>query len=185
MATTRLYTIEDVARLPDDGHRYDLIRGELHRMSPAGPRHGRLANRLARAIDTFVADHNLGEGFIAEPGFILARDPDILVAPDYAFVRWERLPADDELIRFTELAPDLVLEVVSPSDRDDPIAAKIAAYLDAGVRLVLVLDPEERTVATHAPGLPPRMLTVEDELDGGDVLPGFRVALADIFRPRR
>lgn len=185
MATMPLFTIEDVERLPDDGQRYDLIRGVLHRMSPADLRHSLLANRLARAIDNFVADHDLGEGFIAGPGFILARNPDILVAPDDAFVRWNRLPPGDELTRVTELAPDLVLEVGSPSDRDDPIAAKIAAYLDAGVRLVLVLNPEEQTVATYAPGAPPRVLTVEDELDGGDVLPGFRTSVTDLFRPRR
>jgi Uma2 family endonuclease len=171
--------------LPDDGHRYDLIRGELHRMSPTGPRHGRLANRLARAIDNFVVEHDLGEGFIAEPGFILARDPDVLVSPDYAFVSWERLPPDDELIRFSAFAPDLVVEVMSPSDRPDPVDAKVAEYVRAGVRLVLVFDPDARTVSAHGPDIESRTYTEADVLEGGSVLPGFRLHIAELFKTRR
>ena len=171
-------------QLPDDGHRYDLIRGELQRTSPTGPRHARLANRLARAIDNFVAEHDLGDGFIAEQGFILSRDPDSLVSPDYAFVSWARLPADGELIRCAPLAPDLVLEVLSPSDRPDPVDDKIAEYLRAGVRLVLVFDPDAGTVTACTPSAAPRVYSAADTLSGGDVLPGFQVRIAELFKPR-
>ena len=181
MVTTRPITAEDVARLPDDGYRYDLIRGRVIRMAPAGGEHGGVAYEFGRLIGNHVVPRKLGKLFAAETGFLLAREPDTVLAPDVALVRAERLPRRDELIGFPPVAPDLVVEVVSPSDREDDLAAKVAAYLEAGVRLVLVARPRPRTITMHSAGQSPVVLGEHDKIDGGGVLPGFRVQVGDIF----
>jgi Uma2 family endonuclease len=182
MATTELMTIDDLADLSSTPGRFDLIRGELIRMSPAGARHGRIAMRIASSILTHVDDSNLGDVYAAETGFILGRDPDILLAPDVAYVRADRLPSDDEQDRFLELAPDLVVEVASPSDRLSDITDKVMEYLDAGVGLVWVVEPRRKIVNAYTPDRTSKIFTVEDELDGGDVLPRFKLPVSDIFR---
>lgn len=182
MATTKLMTAEDLWQLDDEPGRFDLIRGELIRMSPAGFRHGKLSALMTRRIADFVYTHRLGDVVGAETGFVLARDPDVVLAPDAAFVRSERLPSEDEQEGFLELAPDLVVEVVSPSDRSRDVHAKVRAYLDAGVMLVWVVDPGSQDVTVYTPDRTARVFVTGDELDGGDVLPGFRLPVADIFK---
>lgn len=182
MATTKLMTIEDLAELEDTPGRYDLIRGELISMSPAGFRHGVIGMRIARAIANFSYENSLGEVPLSETGFLLARDPDVLLAPDVAFIRTYKLPSEDQQLGFLEVAPDLVVEVVSPHDRMQVASAKIMEYLSAGVSMVWVVEPSRKLVTVHTPDLKAQTLTVEGELDGGDVLPGFRLKVADIFR---
>jgi Uma2 family endonuclease len=181
MATTRLMTAEDLWQLDDDEYRYDLLRGELIRMSSATYRHGKLGMRIARKIADFADEHDLGEIPSSETGFILARDPDVVLAPDVAFVRKEQLPPDEEQDRFLELAPDLVVEVVSPSDRWTEINDKVMEYLRHGVALVWIVDPRLQQVTVYAPDRGPRVVTIEDQLDGGEVLPEFRLSVAEIF----
>ncbi len=182
MATTRLMTIEDLDDLGDEPGRYDLIRGELIRMSPAGYDHGIIVMRIARKIADFADLHALGDVSAAETGFILARDPDVLLAPDVALVQPDRLPPEAERSGYLELAPDLVVEVVSPSDRLRDVSDKVMEYLECGVSLVWVVEPGRKLVTTYNPDRTSKILTVDDELDGGDVLPGFRLPVADIFR---
>jgi len=182
MTTTRLYTVEDIAALPDDAHRYDLIRGELVCMPPAGYEHGSVAMSIGARIWNFVREHGLGTVFAAETGFILRRDPDSLLAPDVAFVRAGRLDHERDRQGFARIAPDLAVEVISPSERAGKIRDKVEEYLATGVRLLWLLNSRRRTVTVHAPGRAPRILTEQDELDGEDVLPGFRLRVADIFR---
>lgn len=182
MATTRLMTVEDLANLDDTPGRYDLIRGELIRMSPAGFRHGVLGMRIARKIADFVDEHALGEVPLSETGFILARNPDVMLAPDVAFVRSDRLPPIDEQTGFLELAPDLVVEVVSPSDLSRNVHAKVMEYLRCGVQLVWVVEPESCDVTVYLPDRTSRILTGDDVLEGGTVLPGFQLPLSDVFR---
>jgi Uma2 family endonuclease len=182
MATTRLMTIEDLVALGDEPGRNDLIRGELIRMSPAGARHGEIALNIGAYLWAYVREHELGKTYGAETGFILARNPDVLLAPDVAFVRAERLQADEEQSGFLELAPDLVVEIVSPSDRSNDVSDKVMEYLQAGVGLVWVVEPRRKLVNVYLPDHTSRILSGEDELDGGDVLPGFRLALSEIFR---
>jgi len=112
---------------------------------------------------------------------VLRRDPDTVRAPDVAFVRTDRVPPPDERRKFAELAPDLVAEVTSPSDRVGEVNSKVAQWLDAGVRLVWVVDPESRIVVAHQPGGVAHLLRGDDVLDGGDVLPGFSLPLRDLF----
>jgi len=181
MPTTQLLTVEDLWALGDDGHRYDLIRGDLHRMALAGGEHGQIGVMISSALLTHVRPRRLGAVFGADTGFILARSPDTLLAPDVAFVHADRLPPRDQRIGYLELAPDLAVEVISPSERPADVAQKVAIYLAAGVQMVLVVEPRQRTITVHAQGQASRVLQEGDELDGGDVLPGFRVPAAEVF----
>jgi len=179
--TTRLVTADDLFAMPDDDHRYDLVRGRLYRMSPAGGEHGEIELELGAEVRNHVKARGLGKTYGAETGFILTRDPDTVLAPDVAFVRADRLPPREERIGFMPVVPDLVVEVVSPSNSEPDMADKVKDYLDAGVSLVVVVRPRPRTITLHAPGLPARVLGEGDVLDFGDVLPGLRLAVTDIF----
>ena len=182
MTALRLMTAEELERMPDDGYRYDLVRGKLIRMAPAARRSGRIESRVGRHLGNFVEPRGLGEVYGAETGFILARNPDIVRAPDVAFVRAERLTPDVDEDHFLPFAPDLAVEVVSPSDRARDVRDKVRDYLDAGVPLVWVLHPRQRTFTVSTPGGVTSVLREGDELDGGDILPGFRLPVVEIFR---
>jgi Uma2 family endonuclease len=179
--TTKLMTAEELAQLPVDGRHYELVRGAVVEVTPAGGRQGENAGQIAGHLWVFVQSHGLGRIYVAETGYVLARNPDIVRAPDVSFVRADRLPPEQEREGFLELAPDLVVEVVSPNDRMRDVADKVLEYLDAGVRLVWVVEPRRRTVTVWTPDRRARILTEPDELDGGDVLPGFRLPLVEIF----
>jgi Uma2 family endonuclease len=172
-------TAEELFELQDDGLRHELVEGELRTMAPAGFDHGRVALRIGARILAHVEEQLLGEVLAAETGFVLARDPDTVRAPDVAFVASERAPLGTR--GFAELAPDLVVEVVSPSDRASEVASKAAMWIDAGVRLVWVVDPQARLAAVHHPGGLVTVLREDGVLDGEDVLPGFRLPLTTVF----
>lgn len=181
MATTKLMTAEDLWLMEDDGWWHELIRGELIQMPPASHQHSKLAIRIGRKLGNYVEEHQLGDVTGADGGYILSRNPDVVVAPDAAFVRADRLPPQDDMPTYPELAPDLAVEVVSPSDRMNDVSDKVMLYLDAGTRLVWVVQPRFKTVTVHYPDRSAKTFTVEDELDGGDVLPGFTLAVVDLF----
>lgn len=176
-------TAEQLFDLPDDGLRHELVRGELRTMTPAGYRHGRVSLEVAYHIRVFVGQHGLGQVLTNDPGFIVERGPDTVRAPDVAFVSTERVPPPDADDGFVEMAPDLVVEVVSPHDRASEVTEKALDWLEGGVRLVWVVDPKTRSAAVHRPGGEDSLLIGEAELDGEDVLPGFRLRLADLFDP--
>jgi Uma2 family endonuclease len=178
MATTKLWTVEEVERLPDDNFRYALVKGVLYRMPPTMPRHGRITNTAGRLIGNFVADHGLGVVY-DQSGFIFERDPDTLLSPDLAFVQRARVPADEDA--YPMLAPDLVVEVASPSQTGPSIEEKTAIYLTAGVRLVWAVDPARRMVRVRRPDGTDRLLREGDLLDGEDVLPGLRLPVSQLF----
>lgn len=180
MAMTKLMTAEELERMEDDGYRYDLIDGELIRMSPAGRRQGKVEVTFTVHLWNFVNQGNLGEVYGAETGFILARNPDVVLGPDVSFVRSDRLPPD-ELEGFLPLAPDLAVEVISPSDRRGQIERKVAKYVDAGVPVLVLVYPRRRTIVVYRPGRPPQTLHEGESFDGGDLLPGFRLPVAEIF----
>ena len=142
----RLVTAEELAQLPDDALRYDLLYGRLVTMAPAGGRHGELAMDIGARVWNHVRRHHTGRVFGAETGFRLARDPDVVLGPDVAFVRADRLPPPDQRERFLELAPDLAVEIVSPTDRPADVRAKVQAYLRHGVQLLWVVAPGRQQV---------------------------------------
>jgi Uma2 family endonuclease len=173
-------TAEELSELPDDGMRHELVEGTLQTMAPAGERHGWVALAIGAKVFDHVERAGLGRAYAAETGFVLGRSPDTLRAPDVAFVASGRLPSTPST-GFPELAPDLVVEVVSPSDRASDVAGKAAMWLDAGVRLVWVVDPQARLAAVHHPGGLVTVLRADGVLDGEDVLPGFRLPLSSLF----
>jgi Uma2 family endonuclease len=182
MTTSRtIYTAEDLMRLSSEGKRCELVKGELVEMAPTGGRHGRVSSRIDRRLGNFVEQHGLGEVFAAETGFRLARNPDTVRAPDVAFVARERLPSPDLPTGYPELAPDLVVEVLSPSDTAVQVQAKVEDWLRAGVRLAWVVYPDTRSVVVYRSLSEVVVLGEEDNLQGDPVLPGFSCPVADIF----
>jgi len=177
-------TVEDLASLEGDGYRYDLLEGNLIRVSPAGFRHGRLAAEIARRLGNFLTQHpHLGVVVGAETGFRLSRNPDTVLGPDAAVVSRGRLPAAEAQMGFLELAPDLAVEIVSPTDRWTTVSGKVDAYLAAGVRVVWVIEPGPRAVRVYsAEGAEQRLQADRgDMLRAEAVLPGFSLALAELF----
>ena len=159
--------------------RCELVRGELIMMSPAGSRHGSVVARLTGRMVGFVDEDRLGAVFGAETGFRIQHDPDSVRAPDVAFVRASRLPADLPE-GFFPGPPDLAVEVVSPSDRASEVLAKVQDWLEAGSAAVWVVDPETRRVSVYRAG-EMAVLKETDVLSGGDLLPGFSLPVARIF----
>lgn len=180
-AQTQLMTAAELLQLPDDGCRYELVRGELRQMIPAGHKHGRFAMNLATPLDTYVRDHNLGSVYAAETGFLIASNPDTVRAPDVAFIQRERVEAVGDTEGFWPGAPDLAAEVVSPNDLAAEVEEKVAEWLAAGARLVLVLYPRQRTVKVYRSITNLRVLTDADTLDGGEVVPGWTLPVRTLF----
>lgn len=174
-------TATDLLRLPDDGNRYELVEGELRMMTPASPRHGRIAMRIGSLIEQHARKHNLGVAYAAETGFKLRENPDTVRAADVAFLARRRLPAEGEPEGFWAIAPDLVVEVVSASDTASGVQSKVADWLRAGCRLVWVVYPDTQSVTEYRSLAEVRVLTADQELQGGDVLPGFTCGVAEIF----
>jgi len=175
-----LMTAEELLHLSISDKRTELVRGVLVVSEPPGYRHGRVAMELGRRIANHVVEGDLGEAFAAETGFTLARGPDTVRAPDVAFIRRERLP-DPEPKGFPDLAPDLVVEVLSPGDRAGKVLAKVGDWLSAGAPLVWVVDPERRVARVYRQDGTETLLSASDSLDGEDVLPGFSCALRDVL----
>jgi Uma2 family endonuclease len=175
----------DVERFPDDGYRYEIWHGELLRMAPAGGRHGECEANLVAALRQQT--RALGRVYTGDTGFLLREDPDELVSPDVAFVRHERLPPLPERISYLRVVPDLVIEIRSPNDAEPEVRAKLSLYLEVGVALVWIVDPQRQTVEevrASSGGLSDSRLMradAADVLESGELLPGFRVSLADIF----
>lgn len=177
----KLMTADELWLRPDDGMRHELIKGELTSMAPAGSQHGFLAMRIALSLGAFVESHDLGAIFAAETGFKIKSNPDTVRAPDVAFVAKERFEAIGPTPKFWPGAPDLAVEVLSPGDAYSEVQDKAVAWLDAGTRLVIVADPRRRVVTVYRSLNEIRVLTEHDELDGGDVVPGWRVPVARWF----
>ena len=180
----RLHTAQDLIRLDAKGLRYELIEGEFQEMAPSGPTHGNATSRLSHYVGDHVYRSDLGETFAAETGFLISRNPDTVLAPDLAFILEDRLPAEFPA-GYCTIVPDLVVETRSPGDSDLFVLEKTARWLDAGVRLVWNVDPTSRTVSVHSAGQTAQSLGATDVLDGGDVLPGFRLPVSNIFRAAR
>lgn len=180
-ASKAIMTAEELFKMPDDNYRYELIKGELIKMSPAGARHGKLAMNLGVLLSNYVKPRRLGMVCAAETGFILARNPDTVRAPDAAFISQAHIPLEGEPTGFWPFAPDLAVEVISPDDRYEEIQEKIAVYFSAGTRLVWIVDPENHTVAVYNSLAEARIFTETDPLEGGDVIPGFSCSVTEIF----
>jgi len=178
---TRLVTADELIAMPDDGFRYELVKGELIRMSPTGHEHGVVAMNIAGPLHQHVKSNNLGVVYAAETGFIVGQNPDTVRAPDVAFVQIERINQAGNVKSYWIGAPDLAVEVVSPGDTVGKVEGKVTEWLEAGTLMVWVASPRLRTVTVYRSLTEIIMLTEKDTLDGGDVVPGFRIAVCDIF----
>jgi Uma2 family endonuclease len=175
-----LLTAEELFRLSTTGRRYELVKGELFEMPPAGGRHGNVVIQIGGMLNAYVRANQLGAVFAAETGFILRRNPDTVRAPDASFVSKERLPAGELPIGFMEMAPDLAVEVVSPSDTAREVREKVEDWLRAGTRLVWTI-PATRSVIVYRSLDDFQELSERDDLDGSQVVPGFTCHIRDLF----
>lgn len=179
--TDALMTASQLAMLPDDGMMYELVQGRLVQMPPSSFLSSAVAVAIAVLLDGFVRPRRLGVVGGADGGVRLATNPDTVRAPDVSFVRRERLPGGRLVPGYFEGAPDLAVEVLSPSDRWPKVLTKVEEYLAAGVRLVWVIDPETRTAFVFRPGRSHVAVPEDGMLDGDDVLPGFTLSLARLW----
>lgn len=187
MSVGQAVTAEQLWEMPEKpGVRYELVDGEVVEVPGTGGLHSLIAGSLYRMIHGHATENDLGVAFHDNTSYLLRRSPDLVRIPDVSFASWERIPVGGVPEGYLPFAPDLAVEIVSPNDRADDVHDKVREYLDAGIRMVLVLWPKHRSVSVHEPGLVACELGPEDELDGGDVLPGFRVRVGDLFDvPRR
>lgn len=172
-------TANDLLAMPDDGMRRELIRGELIEMPPASDDHGFVGAEISWQLGTFIRQHQLGRGRMAETGFQLALDT--VLAPDYAFISYDRMPTRPQSRGYAHVVPDLVVEVFSPNDRQPQMDRKIKLWLDAGVRLALVVYPRLREVVAHHDHGAVQRFGLGDTLTCEPVLPGFACDIDDIF----
>ena len=179
--TRTVTTAEELLRLPDVGKRYELVRGKLREMNPAGARHGRIAMKLGARLDRHAIVENLGIVLAAETGFRISRNPDTVRAPDISFVSRERIAPGGPPDGYWDLAPDLAVEVVSPNDTAAEVQSKVQMWLEAGTRLVWVVYPGTRSIVVHKSLKDISTLTASDTLDAGGVVPGFEIPVADVF----
>ena len=178
---TKPMTAEELFAMPNDGYRYELVRGELRKMAPASFFHGTSVMRIGAPLAIYVIENGLGEVCAAETGFRIGSNPDHVLAPDVAFVSRERLEDIGEIGSFFPGAPDLAVEVTSPSDRLTRVAEKVHDWLEAGTRMVILVNSRRREVTVHLPDEEPTTLSEEDTLDGGDVVPGWTMPIREIF----
>ncbi len=178
---TKPVTADELLAMPDDGYRYELVEGELRRMSPAGDEHGQVGMELAIPLGSHVKKNKLGKLYLAETGFLIRTNPDTVRAPDIAFVRMERIKQTPGIKGYRVGAPDLAVEVVSPGDTVNEVEDKVAEWLEVGARMVWVVSPKLHTVTVYRSLTDIVTLTAKDKLDGGEVVPGFQMNVAEIF----
>ena len=178
---TRPMTADELLAMPDDGYRYELVKGELIQMAPTGYEHGVRTAELTTALHLFIKAHRLGVICAAETGFLLSQGPDTVRAPDIAFIARERVENAGAVKSFWVGPPDLAVEVTSPGDTVREVEGKVAEWLEAGARMVWVVSPKLHTVTVYRSLIDIVTLTEKDSLDGGDVVPGFQIKVAEIF----
>lgn len=176
---TQLITVKEFEQMTFDDAHVELVKGEIVQMTPAGGNHGEVALAIGALIRTYVRQHQLGKAYAAETGFVLSHNPDTVRAPNVAFIAADRARPYES---FVDSAPDLVVEVVSPGDSHQEVEQKVLDYLDAGTKLIWIVQPRTRTITVYRSLKDVRILTENDTLDGNDVLPGFNIAVKEIFQ---
>jgi len=178
----QLMTADELLAMPDDGFVYELIKGELIKVSPPpGHEHGLVAMNLAGPLYEYAKKNHLGKVYAAETGYLLEENPDTVRAADVSFISRDRIEKAGVVHGYWKGAPDLAVEVVSPSDTVRRIEGKVADWLESGTRIVWVVSPKMHTVTVYRSLTEIELLTENDTLDGGDVVPGFQISIAEIF----
>ncbi len=179
VATQSLVTGEALAAMGDIG-RSELVEGKIIMRSPTGWPHGKCERRFGHALGSFVDERHLGAVLVGEVGIYTRRDPDTVRGADVIFISNERL-AQLKSTSFLDVAPELIVEIMSPDDRWSEVRQKIREYFAIGARLVWVADPSDKTVSVYRSPTEVRVLAESDRLTGEEVLPGFSVPVASLF----
>ncbi len=175
-------TIDDLLQMESNGKSYELVYGVLVEVPSMSFRESRLAMRLSSPLDQFITKQDLGIVLDSDAKYRLARDPDLVRQPDVSFVSWRHLPGRNIPTNdAVDFAPDLAIEIISPTNRATEIEQKIEDYFVYGVRLVWVIYPDQKHVYVYDAPNRCRILQPGDTLDGGDLLPGFHMSLAELF----
>ena len=170
-----LLTAEEFARRPDPGYPEELVKGRVETMPPPGARHGQVCNKVGRVLGNHAEDHDFGHVLSNDSGTVTERGPDSVRGPDVSFYSYAKLPKGPLPEGYPAVPPDLVVEVLSPHDRWPKVLAKVSEYLNAGVAVVCVLDPERRRLDLYEGDQPPRILGADDDLTLPAILGEFRV----------
>jgi Uma2 family endonuclease len=181
MVTTTRRTVEDLLAMPEDGTRYELIDGELRPMAPSSEDHSAIGALFVGYLVAHVVPNRLGRVFQADLGVQLFSGVERVLSPDASFVRRERLAKGRDRRRLVQIPPDLVVEVVSPTDRKQAVGDKVALYLALGVRMVVIVWPDSRSLDVHEADGTRSTLGMSDVFDAGDVVPGFTMRVANLF----
>jgi Uma2 family endonuclease len=179
--TTRRMTADELLHMPEDGYKYELMNGELIQMSPTGAEHSMIMVSLAMWLGVYVKENDLGAVCVGDVGVVVSENPDTVIAPDLAFISKEKIPAGGAPKGYWRQTPDLVAEIISPSEVLRESREKAERWLAEGARMVWLVNPRERNVTVYRPSIAPLVLTEADALDGLDVVPSFRCAVAKIF----
>jgi Uma2 family endonuclease len=183
MATTEsLLTAEEYLLTSTDGQPTELVRGRVVMMNMPGFDHGAICMNIGRHLGNYADEHDLGRVISNDAGIITERDPDSVRGADVAFYSFARVPKAGRRPRgYPKVAPELVFEVRSPSDRQSAILEKVAEYLKAGVQVVCAVEPDDETVRVYYPDRAAVTLTNDKELTGFDFLPGFSLPIRRVF----
>lgn len=174
-------TAEELARLPDDGNRHELLEGELLTMAPASDGQGLVAGRIAQLLGAADLGRKIGRLVATDVGYRVSQTPDTVLAPDVSFLLNTNVRPPEERRGFPPGAPDLAVEVLSPANSAAEMARKVDLYLRSGSKLVWLVDPENRSIVVYEGGKQPRLLKEDDEIDAKPILPAFRHRVGDFF----
>jgi Uma2 family endonuclease len=181
VTTPALLTAEEFAERPDPGFREELVRGRIVPMTMPKPRHGEICCTAVRILGNWAHDRDLGRILCNDTGVITERSPDTVRGADVAFYSYARVPKGPLPDRYLDVAPDLVIEVLSPSDRWPKVLAKVAEYLEAGTTAVIVLDDPRQTAHVYRADGATRLLAADEELTIPDLLGDFHVRVGRFF----
>lgn len=179
---TKAMTVDEFYELPEpeDGSKLELVKGEIIVMPNPGVEHGEIQVNIASLIWTFLRKNKIGR-VVTESGVVTERDDDSVRGPDVSYYSKERLPLLRQVVKYNDLPPDLCVEVVSPSNTKKELRTKIQEYFTVGVRMVWILEPEDRSVTVLTSPSEGRTLYDDSELGGGEVLPGFTCKVSELF----
>lgn len=178
---TGLMTAEEFAVMPDQGHPVELVRGRIVAMNAPGFSHGKYCARICFFLMLYLRDHDIGHVLSNDSGVVTQRGPDTVRGGDVSFYRYDRLSKNERPTKYPAVAPNLVFEVRSPSDRWKDILAKTAEYLQAGVDTVCVVDPDTETIRVYLPDQPETTLEIDDTLVLPELLPKFSLTVKELF----
>jgi Uma2 family endonuclease len=173
-------TAAEFLQMPDMG-RCELIRGKIVTMNPPGWRHGRIGSRIDFLVNIYLEDHDIGRTAILDTGVVTEREPDTVRGADVMYHSYQRLPKEKEPDDYPELPPEIIWEVRSPGDREKKVLKKIAEYLNAGVLVVCVVDPQRRCFTTYYPDQPEHRIGAGEVWTAPDILPGFEMPVERVL----